>query len=133
MQVLRKASLCLFVLVLIASCSVKLTPQQQTLWAVNVYNAQYDLYLDQVIDPAIVEEDRKMLMESPELITDDMIRPDLSEDQREILREKKKVLVELHPLIITVKELQATGGQLDAEMQNHLTGLINRLIAIVGD
>jgi len=133
MILIRKASLCLLVALLFASCSTKLTPQQQVLWALNVYNAQYDLYLDQVIDPGIVEEDRNMLKENPELITSDMIRPDLSEEQREILREKKKVLIELHPIILTILELRSSGGELNAATQDRLTLLINRLISIVGD
>jgi len=114
-------------------CMAHLTPQQQTLWAVNVYNAQYDLYLDQVIDPTIVEADRAMLKANPTLITEDMINKDLSDDQRVMLREKKKVLIELFPIIDTIKQLQENGLKLDAATQNRLTELINRLIALTED
>jgi len=128
----RKLPLFFIALFLFAGCKT-MTPAQQTLWAVNVYQAQYDLYLDQVINPAITAAEKEMLKANPDQITGGYLNQDISEDQRKILRVKKQILIELKPLVIMAAEYQTTGQLPPAEVQKKLTELINRLVELAED
>jgi len=109
-------------------CATALTPTQQTLWATNVYLAQYDLYLEQVINPMIGAEEKKILKADPTLIAGNKMNQDLSDKEREILRVKKEILVELKPIIEMLGEYRKTGTVPPAEVQKKLTDLINQLL-----
>lgn len=117
--------------IVLAGCSVKLTPMQQTLWATNVYLAQYDLYLEQVINPAVSAEEKAQLKKDPSLIQGDYLNPNITEDQWEVLKVKKRILVELKPLVTMAAQYHQTGELPPAEVQKKLTDLINQLIALV--
>lgn len=127
----KVASLFAFIL-LLCSCS-HLTPAQQTLWAINVYRAQYDLYLDHVINPALPVEEQAELRKNPALIKGNKLNPNLSEEQKEVLRVKKDVLKELKPLVLMASDYSLTGKVPPKELQDQLTSLINRLLLEMED
>lgn len=129
----RKRALLVFALLAVMCGCAGLTPAQKTLWALNVYQAQYDLYLDQVIAPDVTAEQRSIFKENPSLITGSSINPNLTDDQRKVLRVKKQILIELKPLVLIAAEYQRTGQLPPAEVQAKLTELINRLVAIAED
>jgi len=101
----KKISAAVLVLFLFVGCAqLSLTPKQTILWALNVYNAQYDLYVEQAA------------------------KPDLTEDEKEILRVKKTVLVDLeHALNLATADIQA-GVTVDDEVQEDIKYLVNRLL-----
>jgi len=129
----RKRALLVFALLAVMCGCAGLTPAQKTLWALNVYQAQYDLYLDQVIAPDVTAEQRSIFKENPSLITGSSINPNLTDDQRKVLRVKKQILIELKPLVLIAAEYQRTGQLPPSEVQAKLTELINRLVAIAED
>jgi len=133
MLVLKRTTYMIAILSIILSCAATLTPQQRLLWGANVYNAQRDLYLEQVLDPEITGEERAALKVNPKLITPDMIRPDLTDEQRKILRVKKEILVELQDAIEISDGYLKSGGTPPVEVQNQITDQINRLLALIGD
>lgn len=117
--------------VLSVGCSVKLTPMQQTLWALNVYKAQYDLYLEQVINPDVTPEIKAQLKKDPALIKGKYINPDISDDQWEVLKVKQRILNELKPLVAMAANYHQAGELPPAEVQKQITDLINDLIALI--
>lgn len=127
----RTLFLFVFISVIAAGCSVKLTPMQQTLWATNVYLAQYDLYLEQVINPAVNAETKAQLKKEPSLIKGEYINPDISPDQWEVLKVKQRILLELKPLVSMAAQYHQKGELPPAEVQKKLTDLINQLIALM--
>lgn len=131
MLVQKQIGLLFILLFMLVSCSTRLTSEQRMLWAVNVYNSQYSLYLDQVIDPSIVAEDRAMLKSNPELITLGMINPDLSDAQKRILREKKRILSDAYPIIVLIDDYRNNTESLPSDQEQRLIELLNRLILMV--
>jgi disulfide oxidoreductase YuzD len=98
--------LCMVVtaLALVAACATApATAKEKAVWMMGIYNRQFDDY--QVM----------------------VARPDLTDAQKEILRQKKKVLVELKPLIAAydgyVQQDAAPSPQLEAQ----ITDLLNQL------
>jgi hypothetical protein len=95
----------LAVLVLLVGCAhIILTPKQTVLWGMNVYNAQYDLYIKQVA------------------------REDLTEDEKEVLRTKKDILLDMEESINVGLSSLAIGENPDEETLDDLTYLVNRLL-----
>lgn len=121
----------IFMSCLLCGCATTLTPAQKTIWAVNVYKAQYDLYLEQVINPSVTADQKAMLKKEPSLIQGEYLNPKLSDAQRQVLRVKKEILNEMKPLVKMAIEFQKSGTLPPAEIQEKLTDLINRLISIV--
>lgn len=119
-------------LILFCGCA-GLTNSQRVLWGIEIYNSQYDSYLDAVINPDLPEDVKKMLKENPSLITEEFINKELSEDKRKILRVKKDILIELKPLVLMAAEYQKTGQLPSNDVQNKLTELINRLVELSED
>ncbi len=116
----------------IAACAT-LTPEQKTLWALNVYQAQYELYLDQVLDPSLTEDKKAAIKADLSLVTPEMINQNISESQRDALRVKKQILIELKPLVLMVAEYTKTGTLPPDDVQRKLTELINRLVGALED
>ena len=126
-----RKQLCLVIsLIVIASCSTKLTPKQRVLWGLNVYQAQYNLYIDQILKPETKAEDRARFSADPSLITSSDMKSDISNDQWKVLRVKKDVLVELKPLVVMAAGLVETGQVPTADIQDEMVRLLNRLIEI---
>jgi hypothetical protein len=128
MQTLKNYSALCVILCFALSCAGRLTAEQQLLWANDVYLAQYYMWLDQVIDPSIVGEDRDKLKANPELITEDKIRPDLSEDQKDILNKKREVLIETKKYLEMAAAYRDRGEIAPADLQETITNLINSLV-----
>lgn len=128
---IRNAAYLMCLVFALCGCATTLTPAQQTLWATNVYLAQYDLYLEQVINPALTEDAKAALKKDPALITGDLLNPDLSEEQLKVLKVKKEILVELKPLVVMAIQLQQKGELPPADVQKKLAELINRLVTMI--
>lgn len=125
-----KRQLALMVVVFLAlGCSIKrLSVEQQYLWCLNVYEQQWDMYFDQVIDPGISAEEREMLRQDPDKITGDMIRTDLTDDEREILRKKRRILQDIQPKLLAWDVFRRGGSTAPAELRESVTELINSII-----
>ena len=90
---------------LCVSCShILLTPKQTVLWALNVYNAQYDLYLKQAS------------------------KTDLTEDEKVVLRVKRDVLIDLEAALNIATADISAGIPPDDEVQDDIVYLVNRLL-----
>lgn len=121
-------------MLLIGSCvTTPLTPKQRVIWAANVYNAQYDLYLEQVLSEEIPYELRKSLKENPSLISQEMVRTDLTEDQKDVLRVKKQILTELHPLLLMAASYADQGMVPPEELESNIIRLVNKLVSAIED
>ena len=101
----KKISAAVLVLFLFVGCAqLSLTPKQTILWALNVYEAQYDLYVAQTANP------------------------DLTEEEKKILRVKKTILVDLeHSLNLATADI-AADVPIDDEVQEDIKYLVNRLL-----
>lgn len=134
MRYLSRPVYLLPLLALLASCSwiqsQQLSPERQLLWSLNVYNAQYQLYLDQVINPDLDDAEKNVLRANPDLIKGDKLRPGITEDEWKILRVKKDILVELKKVVLLTEEYHKTGTLPPAEVQREITNLINRLLEV---
>jgi|MudIll2142460700_1097286.scaffolds.fasta_scaffold38865_7 hypothetical protein len=133
---MRKRSLKLVALFLFMAALVScthLTPAQQTLWALNVYQAQYDEYLSMVINPALSTDEKAYLKQNPAEITPNKINPDLTDEAKKMLRVKKEILIELKPLVIIAAEYHKSGKLPPDNLQATLTSLINRLLSAEED
>lgn len=119
----------IFILLVLYNCA-SLTPSQRVLWGLNVYQAQYRMYLDQVIAPDLSEEQKAVLRKDPSLITGKYINQNLTEDQKKILNIKKDILIELKPLVLMAAEYNETGQLPPEDIQNKLTRLINKLVEL---
>jgi len=128
----RQVYILIALLMVIGCCTQKLTAKQQVYWGLNVYQAQYNLYLDQILKPEITGEERARLSANPSLITPAMMKSDISEDQWKILRVKKDILIELKKIVIIAADLVETGQLPTADVQDEMTRLLNRLIEIGG-
>ena len=120
---------CLTLLLMLCACT-SFTPAQRTLWALNIYEHEYDRYLETVIDPAIPIEQKDILKADPELIKPAQINPNLTDETKKMLRVKKEILVELKPLVLVAGEYQITGKLPDDDILNQLTKLIDKLIIL---
>ena len=117
---------------LLAACA-HLTPAQQTLWALNVYQAQYDEYLTMTINPNLDAETKAYLRANPADIKGDYLNPDLTDEARKMLRVKKEILIELKPLVLVAAECQRSGKLPPENLRATLTSLINRLLSAEED
>jgi len=117
-------------LLLILCACASFTPAQRTLWALNIYENEYDRYLETVIDKNIPVEQKDILKADPELIKPEQIDKTLTEDTKKMLRVKKEILVELKPLVLIAGEYQVTGKLPDDDIMNQLTKLIDRLVLL---
>lgn len=106
-----KILLPLFLIILLMGCAQlglkspqDMTPQEKALWMTNVYNAQYDSYLEWVA------------------------KPDLTEKQKDILRIQKEILVEVEePLELYTKYIEQ-GALPPGELEAFLIKQLNRLM-----
>ncbi len=117
-------------LMLVLSACTTFTPAQRTLWALNIYENEYDRYLETVIDKKIPAEQKDILKADPELIKQNQIDPNLTEDTKKMLRVKKEILVELKPLVLIAGEYQITGKLPDDDIMSQLTKLIDKLVVL---
>lgn len=108
-----------------------LTPQQQAVTYLQIYKDQYNMYWDQLLDPAIVPEDRLMLKENPDMVAKEHLNPDLTDDQIDILSQKRKILIELKKPMLLYEEYLETGQVPPVELQNQIEKLIDQLISLV--
>ena len=84
----------------------EMTSQERATFFMKLYNAQYDDYIfwqDQV----------------------------LTDEQRKVMREKKKVLTQVYPLIMTYNMLVDCGGQPEPEQAEAIMTLINKLLELL--
>lgn len=117
-----------FLLVALVSGCVHLTPAQQTLWALNVYDAQYNEYLDMTINPSLDAETKAYLRANPADIKGDYINPGLTDEAKKMLRVKKELLIQLKPIVLMAADYHKSGKLPPADVQKTLTDLINRLL-----
>ena len=120
-------------LLLITCGCTTFTPAQRTLWALNIYENEYNRYLDTVIDKSVPIEQKELLKADPELIKPGQINPKLTEDTKKMLRVKKEILVELKPLVLLAGEYQITGKVPNDDILGQLTKLIDRLVILAGE
>jgi len=114
MKNLFKSSLVLTIVVLfLIGCPTgglksldEMTPQEKATWMLSIYNSQYDDYLRQAS------------------------RVDLSDDERVILREKKKILMEVEPLIGLYVGYVDTGALPAVETETLIMQNIDRLLSM---
>jgi hypothetical protein len=129
---MRHLNLAILIL-LVVGCTTKLTNEQRVLWSLNIYTSTYNQYLDQILDPDVKPERRAILSAEPSLIADDDLRDGITEEEWEILRVKKDILVDMKPLVLAAARYLDLGQVPPAEIQNDLTALVNRIIALAGD
>jgi len=129
MKTLKSMVPLILALSLIIGCAT-LTPSQKVLWGLNVYQAQYSLYIERVMAPDLTPSLKETLRKDPSLITGNYINPNLTEDQKKILRVKKDILVQLKPLVLMAAEYNKTGMLPSEDIQNKLTELINKLVEV---
>ena len=104
MKLKKNVALMLMLFMCVSCASVVLTPKQTVLWALNVYNAQYDLYLKQAS------------------------KTDLTEDEKVVLRVKRDVLVDLEAALNIATADISAGIPPDDEVQDDIVYLVNRLL-----
>jgi hypothetical protein len=129
---MRHLNLAILIL-LVVGCTTKLTNEQRVLWSLNIYTSTYNQYLDQILDPDVKPERRAILSAEPSLIADDDLRDGITEEEWEILRVKKDILVDMKPLVLAAARYLDLGQVPPAEIQNDLTALVNKIIALAGD
>ena len=104
---MRKVRLCVALMLVGFLCAcvytVKLTTKDKAIWAMSIYNAQYDDYKDMVN------------------------RPGLTTEQKQMLKYKKEVLSKAETVIKTYLSIVDAGGKPTAELDSQLTSLINDL------
>ena len=131
-QLQRHLSLAILIL-LVVGCTTKLTNEQRVLWGLNIYTSTYNQYLNQILDPDVDPEKRAMYAKEPSLIPDRDLREGITEEEWEILRVKKDILVDMKPLVLLAAKYTNAGQVPPAEIQNDLTLLVNKIIALTGD
>ena len=98
-----------------ATFDKQITDRDVASWANAIYNAQYDDYLtwfNKQTDGSYV------------------IKPNVSEEQKEILVTKKKIFIELQPLLLIFSEYVQTGVKPTAVL---ITNVEARIIQLVND
>ena len=97
--------------------NIKITQRDVATWANNIYNAQYDDYLSWFEKNA----EGKLVL-----------KPNVPEEQKEILAAKKKIFMELQPLLIVYSSYVETGtvptGTIIGDVEARLVTLVNNLI-----
>ena len=112
---------CLLVLcaLMLLGCTynIKLTQKDLATWANNIYNAQYDDYLTSFQKNA--EGDL-------------VLKPNVSAEKKKILVAKKKIFVELEPLLLIYSSYVESGtvstGTIIGNVEARLVTLVNNLI-----
>ena len=108
--------------------SVRLTPEQTALYSVSVYNDEYNRYIADFVHPDYTVEQVKTLQGDPSKLILEMMNPDLTQEQRESLQLRKKILVELHPLVNITKKKMQTGTLPDKDVQELMKRLLTELL-----
>jgi len=107
-----------------ATMNVTLTPKKAAAWMNNIYAAQYDEYLTWF---NVVGQDanNKPIYE---------LKPNVPEKQKEILRTKKKIFIELQPLLNSYSAYAASGisTPLMGEVVSRATVLVQQLVEMKG-
>lgn len=127
-RVLKNAHLVMIVFLIAGCATIRLTPKQTVLWGMNVYNAQYDLYIDQVVADSYSMEEKQLLKDNPALLVGADLKPNLSEEQKEIIRVKRDILVELYPIIQLSMECINSGSIPPDDVQEIMVRLLNKLL-----
>ena len=114
----KRCFLVLCVLALLGcTYNIKITQQDVATWANNIYNAQYDDYLSWFTKNA---EGTLVL------------KPNVPTEQKAILVAKKKIFMELQPLLIVYSSYVETGavptGMIIGDVEARLVTLVNTLI-----
>jgi len=90
------------------------SPQQQLVTIYDQFNMQYDDY---------------MITTGYSKVTGDWVKvdePTLSDDQKEVLRKKKKILIDVYPLIKSYDSFMITGDPIPPDLLPEILGLLNR-------
>ena len=127
-RVLKNAHLVMIVFLIAGCATIRLTPKQTVLWGMNVYNAQYDLYIDQVVADSYSMEEKQLLKDNPALLVGADLKSNLSEEQKEIIRVKRDILVELYPIIQLSMECINSGSIPPDDVQEIMVRLLNKLL-----
>jgi len=101
----------LIIVLLIVGCAglqgqdnfVSWTPKQRAAYFMGLYNGQYDIYKVQ------------------------LTYPDLTPEEKQILQTKKKILVQIYPMIQAYDILQASGATPSASDETAIIGLLDQL------
>ena len=107
-----------------ATMNVNLTPKQASAWMNNIYAAQYDEYLTW-FNQVGVDDNGKPVYE---------LKANVPEKQIKILQTKKKIFVELEPLLKEYAAYAATGEKtpLIDQAAKRATALVQQLIEMEG-
>lgn len=127
----RRIGLLLVPCLLLCACA-HLSPAQQVLWALNVYDAQYNEYLTMTINPDLDAETKAYLRENPADIKGNYLNPGLTDEAKKMLRVKKELLIQLKPAVLMAAEYHKSGKLPPDDVQKLLADLINQLLAVGG-
>jgi hypothetical protein len=102
MRLVKRLSIILIFIFALASCAtmnINLSPKQAAAWMNNIYSAQYDEYLTwfNVIGQ---DTNNKPIY---------ALKPNVPEKQKQVLKIKKKIFIELEPLLKDYSSYAATG------------------------
>lgn len=113
LQLLRNSVVLVIAIVFLIGCPQQglkplneMSPQEKATWMLSIYSAQYDDYKLQVV------------------------KPDLTDDQKNILREKKKILLEVDPLIDQYTGYVDTGILPTMEIETLIINNLDRLLSL---
>ncbi len=133
-RALRRSWMVLLVLALSVGCAnmnVEMTQEKASVWMNSIYFFQYDRYLNQVLRPDLPSEVMAEVKADPAKITSGMMRTDLTDEEKKVLRAKRKILVELHPLLLAyagyVKNGQIPPEEISARAMQLVTLLAKEL------
>ena len=103
-RLFMKLFIAVIVFALATACATPpATPKEKAVWMMGIYNRQFDDYEAMVA------------------------RPDLTDAQKDILRQKKKVLVEVKPLIAAYDGYVQQGAAPSPQLEAQITDLLNQL------
>jgi hypothetical protein len=120
--------LIMYLLLLSACASIRLTPEQTLVWGTKVYIQQYYSYIDAVVSLEYNAEERQAFKDNPKLLENAKINADLTEEELKMLRANREILIELRPIIDLAKVHNLSGTLPPKETQEVLIRLINKLL-----
>jgi hypothetical protein len=108
----------LFLIIAISACAInQFTPKQKITMFMGVYNSQFYDYMS--ITGYVKDTSGEWVK---------MFDPELSEEEKSFLRERKKILEEVHPLILIYDQAVIGGFTPDRQLEQQIIELINRLM-----
>lgn len=100
----------------------ELTSQQKSIMMFDMYNQEYMSYM-------IETGHTKDALGAWEKTS----TPEYTDDQLNLLRKKRKVVVEVYPLIKIYDNYSRNGGQSNPEMEAQIFALLDRLVKLIPD